>query len=69
MDYFSEGQLFSGTVADASERDPLILKIQQGTMVRTVQHDSKVVNGRSKLMIQQFYNLLYTYSFDSFITR
>lgn len=37
--------LFSGTVADASERDPLILKIHQGSMVRTVQHDSKVVNG------------------------
>lgn len=41
---YTDGMLFSGTVADASERDPLILKIHQGSMVRTVQHDSKVVN-------------------------
>lgn len=44
--YFVDGQLFSGTVADASQRDPLILKIDKGHMVRTVQHDSKVVNGK-----------------------
>lgn len=41
---YTDGQLFSGTVADASQRDPLILKIHKGHMVRTVQHDSKVVN-------------------------
>lgn len=49
---YTNGQLFSGTVADASERDPLILKIHQGDMVRTVQHDSKVVNGKDVLLSQ-----------------
>ncbi|XP_078314286.1 semaphorin-1A-like isoform X3 [Crassostrea virginica] len=42
---FSDGKLFSATVSDFSERDPLIFSTSNGpTGLRTEQHDSKWLN-------------------------
>ena len=48
--FLSEGNLYSATVADFQAKDPLIMESEQ--RIRTIQHDSNMLNGRSSKVLR-----------------